>query len=88
MPPGLASGDSKLQLPSVKGVRTEVKEVDGKKYTYMAFTTQTTTLSGYDVKRKHLAVVGEVSALFALAGGVVPRCPCSIGTPALEDGFA
>ena len=60
VPPGLASGDSKLSAPSIRSVKSEVREVDGFQYTFIAFTSETTTRSGYDVRRKHVAVAAEV----------------------------
>ena len=60
VPPGLSSGDSKLEAPDVRRVRSESRDVDGTPYTYIAFVTNTTTRSGYDVKRKHLAVAARV----------------------------
>jgi len=59
VPPGLASGDSKLSAPSIRSVKSEVREVDGFQYTFIAFTSETTTRSGYDVRRKHVAVAAE-----------------------------
>lgn len=57
-------GNSKLELPSPRSIRWEVKKIEegvenkAQELMYIAFTSTTTTRSGYDVKRKHLAVAG------------------------------
>ncbi|KAL4436868.1 hypothetical protein ABPG75_004007 [Micractinium tetrahymenae] len=50
-------GDARLELPPASRIKTEQREVDGKLYTYIAFPSETVTRSGYQVRRKNLAVV-------------------------------
>lgn len=52
-------GDSRIELPRANTIKTEVKtQEDGKPYLYLAFPSSTTTRSGYDVRRKNVAVAG------------------------------
>ncbi|KAL4430605.1 hypothetical protein ABPG77_005845 [Micractinium sp. CCAP 211/92] len=50
-------GDARLELPPASRIKTEQREIDGKMYTYIVFPSETVTRSGYQVRRKNLAVV-------------------------------
>lgn len=64
-------GNSRLELPPRDRVRSETLTIDGVDYTYLAFTSQTTTRSGYDIRRKNFAVAavrrGDVYCVSASA---------------------
>lgn len=61
-------GDSKLFLPPANRIKTETKTFsnsynnnsnnNSQEYTYLAFPSETITRSGYQIRRKNLAVVG------------------------------
>ncbi|KAI7844586.1 hypothetical protein COHA_001826 [Chlorella ohadii] len=55
-PASQIGGDARLELPPASRIKAEQREIDGKVYTYIAFTSETTTRSGYQVRRKNLAV--------------------------------
>ena len=55
-PAAEVGGDSRLELPPASRIKTEVREVDGTTYTLIAFPSETITRSGYQVRRKSLAV--------------------------------
>lgn len=57
--PGLEiGGDSRIEVPRASAVRqVNAATIDGKRYITYAFPSSTTTRSGYDVRRKNLAVV-------------------------------
>lgn len=44
-------GDARLELPPASRIKAEQREIDGKLYTYIAFPSETTTRSGYQVAR-------------------------------------
>ncbi|PSC74590.1 psbP chloroplastic isoform X1 [Micractinium conductrix] len=50
------AGDGKLDMPPASKIKTEEREVDGRVYTFIAFPSETITRSGYQVRRKNLAV--------------------------------
>ncbi|KAL6763552.1 hypothetical protein V8C86DRAFT_2491546 [Haematococcus lacustris] len=62
--PGSEAGqaDDKLSLPSTKSIKSEVKSIDGKRYIYLTFPSETLTRSGYNVRRRHWAVVAVSEA--------------------------
>ena len=52
-------GNSRIELPRSGLIKCQVKEQDdGISYAYIAFPSSTTTRSGYDVRRKNMAVAG------------------------------
>lgn len=53
--PGSAPTD-KLTLPSERSVKVEQVELDGRRYTYLQFPSETLTNSGYYIKRRNFAV--------------------------------
>ncbi|PRW57552.1 hydrolase [Chlorella sorokiniana] len=55
-PASQVGGDARLEVPPASRIKAEQQEIDGKVYTYIAFTSETTTRSGYQVRRKNLAV--------------------------------
>jgi hypothetical protein len=58
--PGLEiGGDSRIEVPRPSAVKlVNVAINDGDQYFYYAFPSSTTTRSGYDVRRRNLAVAG------------------------------
>ncbi|KAI3425827.1 hypothetical protein D9Q98_007802 [Chlorella vulgaris] len=58
-PAAEVGGDSRLELPPVSRIKTEVRVIDGKEYTIVAFPSETITRSGYQVRRKNLAVAAS-----------------------------
>lgn len=58
-PANQSGGDSKLFMPSLRSVKSEERDIDGKRYTYLYFPSETITRSGYQVKRKNFAVAAE-----------------------------
>lgn len=74
--PGLEiGGDSRIEVPRPSAVKlVNVAIVDGNQYIYYAFPSSTTTRSGYDVRRKNLAVAGiKKSRNLAFVLGVSAR---------------
>lgn len=63
-------GDSRLLIPADKSVVTESEEINGQKYLYLRFPSETITRSGYQIKRKHYAVA-------AIMKGTVYCCAAS-----------
>ena len=58
-----AGTDGRLGLPTVKNIKSELVQrgaAEGGEYLRLAFTSSTVTVSGYDVRRKHVAVAGAV----------------------------
>ncbi|KAK9816416.1 hypothetical protein WJX72_000023 [[Myrmecia] bisecta] len=64
-------GNSRLELPSMQRVKTETKMLGDQAYTYITFPSNTTTRSGYEIRRKNFAVAaakrGMVYSLVASA---------------------
>lgn len=56
-PAAEVGGDSRLELPAAKRIKMDQREIEGKVYTYLSFPSETTTRSGYQVRRKNRAVV-------------------------------
>lgn len=61
-------GDSRLLLPSDKQVATESENIGGQEYLYMRFPSETITRSGYQIKRKHLAVASTRNGIVYACG--------------------
>lgn len=55
-PAAEVGGNSRLELPPASRIRSEARELGGKAYTYLAFPSETITRSGYQVRRRHVAV--------------------------------
>ncbi|KAL3137046.1 hypothetical protein ABBQ32_006631 [Trebouxia sp. C0010 RCD-2024] len=53
-------GDSRLLIPSNQNVVTAEEQIAGQTYMYMRFPSETITRSGYQIKRKNLAVAATV----------------------------
>lgn len=52
-------GDSRIEIPRTTSIQWESRTAfDGASYIYIAFPSSTTTRSGYDIRRKNLAVAG------------------------------
>jgi PsbP len=54
--PGANMSTDRLSLPPANAVKVEEVELDGKKYTYLQFPSETLTNSGYNIKRRNFAV--------------------------------
>lgn len=54
--PGVIGGTDKLSLPPARAVKVEEVQLDGRKYTYLQFPSETITNSGYNIKRRNFAV--------------------------------
>ncbi|MEW5296967.1 MAG: hypothetical protein WDW36_000209 [Sanguina aurantia] len=48
--------DDKLNMPSPSSIRIQEELIDGVKYVYLRFPSDTITRSGYNIRRKHIAV--------------------------------
>ncbi|GAX77646.1 hypothetical protein CEUSTIGMA_g5089.t1 [Chlamydomonas eustigma] len=70
--PGFQQGqsDDRLELPPSRFIKTSEADLFGKAYLYLTFPSETTTRSGYDVKRKNFAVA-------VLSGGQLYVCAAS-----------
>eukprot|EP00892_Ulva_mutabilis_P005084 jgi/Ulvmu1/2948/UM149_0031.1 len=68
---GSTGGTDKLSLPPAKAIKVEEVELDGRRYTYLQFPSETITNSGYNIKRRNFAVASvknnKVYALVASA---------------------
>ncbi|KAK9822672.1 hypothetical protein WJX81_007150 [Elliptochloris bilobata] len=49
-------GNSRLVLPDTRRIKVSDSEIDGQRYTYITFPSETITRSGYQIKRKNFAV--------------------------------
>jgi hypothetical protein len=49
-------GDSRLELPPSNKIKSEMQDVDGMPYLLLAFPSETITRSGYQVRRKNVAI--------------------------------
>ena len=58
--PDVTSSSDRLLLPSRDEVKTTELMVDGRKYTYLQFPSDTTTNSGYDIRRRNFAVATQM----------------------------
>lgn len=56
--PGAAGGTDRLSLPPAKAIKVEEVQLDGRKYIYLQFPSETITNSGYNIKRRNFAVAG------------------------------
>lgn len=57
VPPGRQE-DATLSLPAQRLIRSAPATVDGQEYLYLQFPSETTTRSGYNIKRKNFVVAG------------------------------
>ncbi|CAL8468118.1 g7657 [Coccomyxa elongata] len=64
-------GDARLILPDERRIKTDARDIDGMRYTYIRFPSETVTRSGYQIRRKNFAVAaakgGTVYSLVASA---------------------
>ncbi|KAK9826648.1 hypothetical protein WJX74_007820 [Apatococcus lobatus] len=59
IPAAEVGGDSRLQMPPPNRIQTEQLEHANQAYTYVSFPSETTTRSGYQIRRKNFGVGAE-----------------------------